>query len=167
MRQLLATCLVVPLVCVACGDDPPAGDLTPEERAVVGTWEIDVEAFEASFVRMVESQMDETVRSGTLEPEDVATLRGQLHGQLREQFAGMWGRFDFAEDGTFAGDGKDGTARGTWKVDASRLSMTHTHEKGVPVPKPETWFGMLRADTIVLRPEPEKDYELTLVRARP
>jgi hypothetical protein len=160
---VLATLLLL----VACGGAPPEAGLTAEERAVVGTWEVDVEAFEASFVRMIEKQLAATARAGDFEPEDMDGMRKELHAQLREQFAGMWGQFVFAEDGTFSGDGKDGTTRGAWTLNASRLAMIHTHEKGRKAAQPDAWYGTYRDDTIVLRPEPDKDYELTLVRAKP
>ena len=158
------TSLLLTLALSACGEDPPTPGLSKAEQAVLGTWKIDVESFESSFRRMVENQLVESVRGGTLGAREAEDMRARLQVQLREQFANLWGKFVFTDDHAFAGDGTDGATSGHWSLEASRLSMTHTHEKGIEVAQPDTWYGTLRGDTLTMRPEPEKDYELTLVR---
>lgn len=148
------------LLCLAaCGRDAVHGEADPD---VVGVWVLDVEAFRASFVRMMETEIEKNAMRGTLPPEEADLMRTQLLQDVHDRFSSMWARFTFREDGTFQSEGSDGTMAGRWGVHGKRLALTVTEEKGVPARKPSEWPGTVEGGVMTLRPEPDKDYEITL-----
>lgn len=152
-------CLPVVLCLAACGRGgaAPAADVP-----VVGVWVVDVAAYRASFVKAVESKIDAGVRRGTLPPDEADLMRTQLLQDVHDRFVSMWARFTLREDGTFASEGSDGTLAGRWGRHGARIELTVTAEDGVETDEPTVWPGTVEGGVMTLRPEADKDYEVTL-----
>ena len=150
------------LTCLtACGRDRAGVDTEP---VLVGVWVLDVQAFRASFVRMTEEEIERNARRGTLPPAEADLMRTQLLQEVHDKFSSMWARFTFREDGTFGSEGSDGVLSGRWGLHGRRLSLTVTEEKGVAKEQPDVWPGTVEDGAIRLRPQADKDYEITLRR---
>ena len=158
-----AVWLLLPvLTClVACGHDTDGPDAEPD---VVGVWVLDAEAFRASFVRVVEAEIEVGASRGTLPPAEADLMRTRLLQEVHEKFSAMWARFTFHEDGSFDSEGSDGILAGRWGVHGIRVSLTVTKEKGVESTEPAVWPGTIEGGVMRLRPEADKDYEITLRR---
>ena len=158
-----AVWLLLPvLTClVACGSDSDGLEAEPD---VVGVWVLDVEAFRASFVRVVESEIEVGASRGTLPPAEADLMRTQLLQDVHDKFSAMWARFTFHADGSFESEGSDGILAGRWGIHGIRLSLTVTQEKGVESPEPSVWPGTLESGVMLIRPDADKDYEITLRR---
>lgn len=157
---------LLPLVLglVGCGHEAPAA---PEaEPSVVGVWILDAEAYRASYVKLVESEIDANVRRGTLPPDEADLVRTQLLQEMHDRFSTMWWRFTFYDDKTFRSEGSDGTRAGRWGFRGTRVELTVTEEKGAPLEEPALWPGTVEHGVMTLRPEADKDYVITL-RAEP
>ncbi len=136
-----------------CGRESDRVEAAPD---LVGTWRVDVEAFRASFVRMVERQ------EGFLPDEEAERTRARVLQQVHDRFSTLWARFTFHEDGSFESEGSDSPLAGRWSIHGERLSLTVTEGVGVESAEPDVWSGTVRSGVIRLRPEADKDYEITL-----
>lgn len=149
--------LLATLLLAACGKDPPA-----RVRGPVGTWVLDVEALKSSFARMIQGEVEAMVSRGEVEREDASRKRAQLLGEVSSLLETRDATFTLAADGTFTGDGSDGSMGGRWSVEGSRIQMTIDQERGEFVKHPDVWPGTWDAEAIVLKPQADKDYEMTL-----
>lgn len=127
-----------------------------------GTWALDVEALKASFSRMIDGQVAAMVASGEVAPDGASAMRADMLSQMGTLLQAKEAVFTFDEDGSFSGSGSDGSMEGRWTVEGSRIAMTIEKENDRLVPRPDVWRGTWSADAVVLRPEPDKDYEMTL-----
>lgn len=166
LRFWTVVLIILPAACGDPHDAPPPSTAVTTSAVIgpVGAWTVDVEAFEASFLRMLDRELAAKKRREQLSQETVAGLWKETRRQVRDRFASAWGRFVFEDDRTFHGEGSDGLHRGRWKLEGMNLSMTLTHESGVEQADPDVWHGTWRKGTITLCPEPDRDYEMVLRR---
>lgn len=167
MRGLLNHLIIatVLLVLSACGpDEPPPPAEEPAPSPIVGTWDLDAETLVDSYIRMAVRELEAGIADGTLAPEAHQSILDQSRRHAAENFGSHQARFVFADDGTFASTGSNGAARGTWIWERGALTLFVHQQGGKKFPTPVALAGSFADGVILLRPEPDKDYAMTLRR---
>ena len=169
MRRQLPWLVVVlaSLSAPACGPEPESPPQAGEPSPVDGTYDLDAEALVDSYVRMAMRELEAGIQDGTLAREAHQSLIDQSRRHAAENFASLETRFVFAEDGTFTSTGSNGVAKGTWVWEQGALTLSITEQGGAPIQPPAVLPGAFKGDLILVQPEPDKDYAMTLRRVTP
>ncbi len=153
------------LLSAACGpDEPPAPVEEPVPSPIVGTWELDAEALVDSYVRMAVRELEAGIADGSLAPEAHQSLLDQSRRHAAENFGSLHVTFVFKDDGTYESQGTNGGSKGTWAWERGALTLVVLEQGGSALRAPTPLPGVYRDDIILIQPEADKDYAMTLRR---
>ena len=144
MSKFAGVCLLAVVIAVgACGAKSPA----------VGTWTIEKESLKALMMSQI-SQMP-------------AEMQAAAKAQVEEQVKSVVLEFTMNADGTFSASGNmmgnKFDAKGTWKLEGEKLSITTTTEDGKEKTSPETQVATLSDGKIKIKEE-GMPFEMVLIK---
>jgi hypothetical protein len=139
----------------ACGGDAAGAE---------GTYALDMTAMKPVIEEMAGPAMAQAKKALEMLPPE---QRAAMEKKVTEQQAEMLSNFDFEVtlegDGSFrvvgVKDGKD-QAKGTWKLEGTKLLITTTHQRGKKEEEPETLEGTLENGVITFKPDKSMPFDL-------